>query len=287
MPTTGNDDSAITQRRQLGAAMRSYRKEAGIDREDAAELIDIKGPTLSRKESGAYKWKRSEVEILSKAYGVDDDQLAMLMELAKEARAKTKHGEFPMFLPVKSRAFLELERDAVEIMTATVVLAPAYLQTEAYMRELWRRNGELLPRERINELVKLRQTRQQVLDKDNPPMLRVVMHEMGLRLPVGGPEVMREQLLHLAAACERPNVEIQVQPMSSGAYPSMENSFNVLRFANGPIGDVVQVMNVETFYRDRLATEQYRVAWDRRRVAALDLQESQGLILEVADQFKS
>jgi len=286
MPTTGSDDSAITQRRQLGAAMRSYRKEADIDREDAAELIDIKGPTLSRKESGTYKWKRSEVEILGKAYGVDEDQLAMLVELAKEARAKTKHGEFPMFLPVKSRAFLELERDAVEIMATTSAVVSAYLQTEAYMRELWRRNGELLSGERVNELVKLRQTRQQVLDKEHPPTLRVVMHEMGLRLPVGGAKVMREQLLHLAAMCERPNVEIQVQPMSSGAYPGMDNSFNVLRFSNGQAGDVVQADHVEMFYRDRLATEQYRVVWDRRRVAALGLQESLELILTVADQFK-
>jgi hypothetical protein len=287
MPTTGSDDSAITQRRQLGAAMRSYRKEADIDREDAAELIDIKGPTLSRKESGTYKWKRSEVEILGKAYGVDEDQLAMLVELAKEARAKTKHGEFPMFVPVKARAFLELEREAVDIMAATSILVPVYLQTEAYMRELWRRNGELLSRERIDELVNVRQTRQQVVHKDSPPMLRVVMHEMGLRLPVGGPTVMHEQLLHLAAMCERPNIEIQVQPTSSGAYPSMDSRFNLLRFANGPTGDVVQAEHVEQFYRDRVATEPYRVAWDRRRVAALDFQSSLELILTVADQFNS
>src|SRR5882672_6993777 len=224
--TNGSDSSAISQRRQLGAAMRSFRKEADIDRDTAAELIDITGPTLTRKESGAYKWKRTEVEALGKAYGVDDEELAMLVELAKEARAKTKHGEFPMFVPVKARAFLELERDAIEMMMVTAGVIPAHLQTEAYMRELWRRNGELLSAERIEGLVKLRKTRQQVLTRDNPPMARVVMHEIGLRLPVGGPAVMREQLLHLAAMCQRPNVEIQVQPMSSGAYPSMDHSFN-------------------------------------------------------------
>lgn len=285
MATTSGDDSAISQRRQLGAAMRSFRKEADIDRDAAAELIDITGPTLTRKESGVYKWKRTEVEVLGRAYGVDDGELAMLVELAKEARAKTRHGEFPMFVPVKSRAFLELERDAVEIMAVEVGLVPAYLQTEAYMRELWRRTGDLLTAERIDELVNVRMTRQQVLSKDNPPKLRVVMHEIGLRLPVGGPPVMREQLLHLAAMCRRPGVEIQVQPMSSGAYPSMDNRFTLLRFANGPAGDVVEVASVEKFYRDRMAIEPYRVAWDRRRVAALDLQGSLALIMEVADQF--
>lgn len=286
---TKNDDSAISQRRQLGAAMRSFRKEADVDRDRAAGLIEVTGPTLTRKESGQFKFKRQEVETLAKAYGVADDELAMLLELAREARASTKRGEFPMFVPVKSRAFLELERnDAVEIMAATLSFIPLYFQTEAYMRQLWLRNGELLSDGRIEELVKLRQARQQVLTKRDAPMIRAVIHEFALRLPVGGPAVMREQLLALAAACELPNVEIQVQPIAAGAFPGMDSTFFLLRFPVGATGDVVQVYGQsELFYRDRrTATEPYRVAWDRRRVAALDLQASKALILEAAAHFE-
>lgn len=287
MATNTGDDSAISQRRQLGAAMRGFRKDAGIDRDAAAELIDITGPTLTRKEGGTYKFKRQEVEILAKAYGVDDEQAAMLVDLAREARAKTKHGEFPMFVPVKSRAFLELERDADEIVMVTVGLISAHLQTEAYMRELWARNGDLLSAERVEELVRLRKARQHVITRKNPPMIRVIMHEFALRLPVGGPAVMREQLLRLADLCTLPNVEIQVQPIAAGAYPAMDSDFVLLRFANGPSGDVVQVSGTEAFYRDRTATGPYRVVLDRRRVAALDLRESQALILEAAAQFEA
>lgn len=285
---TKKDDSAISQRRQLGAALRSFRKESGMDRDVAAELIEVTGPTLTRKEKGQFKFKRQEVEVLARAYGVDDEELAMLVELAREARANTKRGEFPMFVPVKSRAFLELERnDAVEILVVTLSLIPPFFQTEAYMRELWRRNGELLSAERVEELVELRKARQQVVTKPNPPMIRVIMHEFALRLPVGGPALMHEQLLHLAAACDLPNVEIQVQPIASGAYPAADSSFNILRFANGPAGDVVQIPGrAESFYRDReTSTEPYRVVWDRRKVAALDLQASKALILEAAAQF--
>jgi hypothetical protein len=191
-------------------------------------------------------------------------------------------------VPVKSRAYLELERnDAIEILVVTLGLIPPFFQTEAYMRELWLRNGELLSTERIEELVKLRQTRQQVVTKPNPPMIRAVIHEFALRLPVGGPTVMREQLVALAAACELPNVEIQVQPSSSGAFPGMDSTFSLLRFPIGVSGDVVQVYGqAESFYRDRqTATEPYRVAWDRRRVAALDLQASRALILDAAASF--
>lgn len=61
----------------------------------------------------------------------------------------------------------------------------------------------------------------------------------------------------------------------------------MLRFPNDRAGDMVQVHgHAEYFYRDReSATESYRIAWDRRRVAALDLQSSKELILDAAAEF--
>jgi DNA-binding XRE family transcriptional regulator len=285
---TSREHSAIVQRRQLGAAMRSYRNEAGMDREEAAELIEATGTTLSRKESGSIRFRRTEVEILARAYGVNAEEIAALIDLAREARARTKRGEFPLFVPVKSRAFLELERDdAIEIRAATISLIPLYFQTEEYMRALWLNNGDLQSADRIDELVRIRLDRQQVVGKQDAPKIRVVVHELALRLPVGGREVMGQQLRSLAKACVRPNVEIQVQPISAGAYPGMDTTFYLLRFASGPSGDMVQIHSRdETFYRDRpSATEPYIVGWDRRSVAALSLSASKRLILDAAAHF--
>jgi transcriptional regulator with XRE-family HTH domain len=283
-----SDESPAGQRRQLGAALRSYRKDAGMDRDAAAELIEVTGPTLTRKEGGQNRFKRQEVETLAKAYGVRAAERGALIDMAREVRASTKRGEFPLFVPVKSRAFLELERDdAIEIRTATLSLIPLYFQTEDYMRTLWLNNGDLLTTDRIDELVRLRMDRQQVVTKPGAPKIRVIIHEFALRVPVGGPAVMREQLLRLAAACDLPNVEIQVQPIAGGAYPGMDSIFYLLRFPSGPASDMVQIhTQYETFYRDRTnSTETYIVAWDRRAVAALNLQASKTLILAAAAHF--
>jgi DNA-binding XRE family transcriptional regulator len=282
---TSREHSAIVQRRQLGAAMRSYRNEAGMDREEAAELIEATGTTLSRKESGSIRFRRTEVEILARAYGVNAEEIAALIDLAREARARTKRGEFPLFVPVKGRAFLELERDdAIEIRTATISVIPLYFQTENYMRALWLNNGDLHSTERIDELVKMRQERQLVVTKPGAPRIRAVIHEAALHLPVGGRAAMTEQLRHLSAACDLPNVEIQVQPIAAGAYPGLDSTFSVLMFPSGPASDMVQVQALnEAFYRDRPnATEPYIVGWDRRSVAALGLQASKKLILDAA-----
>lgn len=268
--------------------MRSYRNEAGMDREEAAELIDATGPTLTRKEGGYTRFKRAEVEALARAYGVNAAETEALIDMAREVRASTKRGEFPLFVPVKSRAFLELERDdAIEIRAATITVIPLYFQTEAYMRALWENSGHLFTGERIDELVRVRCERQRVVSKQEAPKIRVVIHEVALRLPVGGRVVMREQLVHLSAACDLPNVEIQVQPISAGACPGMDTTFYLLRFASGPASDMVQVnVHSETFYRDRAnATEPYIVGWDRRSVAALDLRASKKLIRDAAAHF--
>jgi hypothetical protein len=138
------------------------------------------------------------------------------------------------------------------------------------------------------ELVRLRTKRQQVVTKANAPMIRVVMHEFALRLPVGNSNaLMHEQVLALAAACDLPNVEIQVQETSAGAFPGMEASFYLLRFASGPATDQVETSGYnETFYRDRESeTEPYRVGFGRRQVAALDLQASKALILDAAAHY--
>ncbi|GAA2688121.1 MULTISPECIES: helix-turn-helix transcriptional regulator [Actinosynnema] len=281
-------ENANSQRRQVGAAMRSYRKEAGMDRESAAALLGIAGPSLTRKESGELHFSRPQIEKLAEAYGVTEKEVDMLVDLAKEGRARTRGrtGEFPMFVPLKARIFMEMERnDADEILAVSGDLIPAYFQTEAYMREVWRRNGQLLTPEHVEELVRVRKSRQRVVTRNNPPTIRAILHEFALLLPVGGPEVMREQLLHLAEMCKLPNVEIQVQPIASGAYPEMEAHFYVLRLPDNAAAELVQVVNAETFYRDGAAVKAYHAAWDRRRIAALDLQGSLEAILRAADSF--
>jgi hypothetical protein len=49
-----------------------------------------------------------------------------------------------------------------------------------------------------------------------------VLDEIALHRPVGGPEVMRDQLLHLAELSRRVNVTLQVIPLSVGAHIGLQ-----------------------------------------------------------------
>jgi hypothetical protein len=207
------------------------------------------------------------------------------MELARETRARK--GVFPAYMSLKTRALLELEVEATEILIVAIDVIPVYFQTERYIEALFEGGGEAMSLEDIADVIRVRRGRQAILTQPDPPVVRAIIHEMALRLPVGGAEVMHEQLLHLARLCDLSNVEIQVQPIEAGAYPLMSTSFLLVRLDNDPATDRVQVESPgDSIFRDRPgATEPYKLAWGRKQVSALSLPASKKLIRAIARSF--
>ena len=275
-----------SNRREVGAALRSFRKRAGIGRlEDAADFIDVSPVTLSRIEKGEAPINRASLGVLADRYGLNAHEREALMELARQTRGR--RGTFPAYFSVKTRALLELEAEASDLLIVMIDLIPAHFQTERYMQALFENNGEGLPQAEIDRLKRVRLDRQDILTQSKPPKVRAVIHETALRLPIGGAEVMHEQLLHLVEVADLPNVEIQVQPSAAGMYPGIGIAFTLLRLDNDPSTDRVQVDSPgDNVYRDRTTTtEPYRLSWERKRVAALSLPASKALIVAAAGDF--
>jgi hypothetical protein len=102
---------------------------------------------------------------------------------------------------------------------------------------------------------------------------------------VGGPDTMRDQLAHLAALSQRPNVTIQILPFAAQTYAVSSFSFVILRFDQDSASDVIYT---ETFtdadYLDRPdLVRAYTKLWDDLRAAALGPVESRLLIEQLGD----
>jgi hypothetical protein len=69
----------------------------------------------------------------------------------------------------------------------------------------------------------------------------VIIDEAALRKPVGGAEVMRDQLRHLVDMAEREAVTILVIPDSVGVHPGMGGAFAVLEFEGDADPDTLLV----------------------------------------------
>jgi transcriptional regulator with XRE-family HTH domain len=110
---------------------------------------------------------------------------------------------------------LVLEAGRLEMVVRTAV--PAMLQTSAYATGTERS----VPRstdDQVRERVEVRIARQAVLGREPDPLeLVAVLHEAVLHDAAGGPDVLGDQLDHLLAMAERPNVEILVLPADGRA----------------------------------------------------------------------
>jgi hypothetical protein len=131
-------------------------------------------------------------------------------------------------------AYIELERLACRIESNETLFVPGLLQTEEYMRMLFKRNGKNSPK-RINELVKQRRQRQRDFkQRGGRVQLDVLMGEAALR--AGCPKA---QIEYLVEADSQPNITVSFLPFSVGPQPGMELPFHVLSFTEDDDPDLV------------------------------------------------
>ncbi len=124
-------------------------------------------------------------------------------------------------------AYLRHEGKAIGIRCFAAQVVPGLLQTERYARGLMM-PGE--PAETLEARVAGRMERQTILTRQNPPMTIFVLDESVLHRPVGGREVMVEQLDHLIGFEHSLDVDVRVLPYGRLAPAGLEGGFMLLNF---------------------------------------------------------
>lgn len=128
--------------------------------------------------------------------------------------------------------YIGYEHGAASVRIHESLLIPGLLQTEDYARAMFRRT----PNYRLTEMdprVEARLTRQHRLDDEDPLRVTAVINEGALHHQVGGPDVLRRQLQHLADVVERhpQTVELRVVPFIAGGYDALgASTFHLLDF---------------------------------------------------------
>jgi transcriptional regulator with XRE-family HTH domain len=229
------------QRLVLGSQLHRLRDSRGITAEQAAEAIRGSHSKISRMEHGRVGFKERDVGDLLTLYGVtDSEERAALLNLAREANTPGWWHAYSDILPTWLEAYVGLEAAASVLRTYEVQLVPGLLQTEEYTRALIRQ-GSAVTEEEIVRRGELRASRQEILRRPDAPQLWAVVDEGALRRPVGGAEIVREQLKHLIEVTDHPAVTLQVLPFEAGAHAAMGGPFTILRFAEPDLADVVYI----------------------------------------------
>jgi hypothetical protein len=96
---------------------------------------------------------------------------------------------------------------------------PGILQTERYARAVLRSGFPPRSDEECDRLVVTRLERAKILDDPVTPVVWALLDEAVLRHPIGGPDVMAEQIMHMVRLVESERVRAHVLPFGLGAHP--------------------------------------------------------------------
>jgi len=250
----------------VGTHLRRLREARGVSRDAAADTIRASAAKISRLESGRSPFKIRDLTDLLDLYGVDDTpERARLLALVDQANARGWWHQYGDVVEQWFQTYIGLEQASSLIRTYQPQFVPGLLQTEAYTRAVVDLGHPDEPAERRERRVALRVARQQLLEAAHAPTLWTVIDEAALSRPVGGTAVLRAQIRHLLDISERPNVTVQVVPFHLGGHGAIGGPFNILRFPEPELPDIVYLEQLTSaLYLDRPEdTYHYQALMDR------------------------
>ncbi|UYQ65108.1 helix-turn-helix domain-containing protein [Streptomyces peucetius] len=258
-----------------GAELRRLRERAELSQEQLGERAFCSGSYVGQFEAASRRPQLELSQMFDQLLG-SGEHLQRLCRLARKTNVADYFADAA-----------ELERLAGTICEYAPVLVPGLLQTEEYARAITRTANPFAPQEHVEDLVRARMDRQRILDGSDPPVLWAILHEAVLRAPMGGPEVIRRQLLRLAELARRERMVIQVLPFSAMAEAFIASMLSVMTFADSPAVVYTEGAGSGQLIENPALVEHSARAYDLARAAALSPAATLELLASMAKDYEN
>ncbi|MFD7658458.1 helix-turn-helix domain-containing protein [Actinosynnema sp. NPDC059797] len=259
--------------RELGEELRRMRKGAGLPSPQVCTALGWSLGKLSKLETGNRGTSLWEIGTLVGHCGADKTTRDRVLALAAEADT----GSFLRLhhTPPDLLTALRIHEHTARAITAYQPFTiPDLAQTQDYTRAL---TGD-------PDLVRARASRQETLYHHIKPDVVLYLHEAALRLVVGGPAVMRDQLLHLALMCGWPQLTVRLIPSTVPADPVLVHPATLLDLP-APLRPVAcaETDTATVFHDDPGVVAGYRAKMRRLHTLALPADRSREVFARYAD----
>lgn len=206
-------DPKISMWHFLAYCMRFFREKMGLSLTQCGEIIGVARSTVSNLEAGRRRPQDDQMRLLDRAYGTGV-LFQVLLWFARMAHD-----------PDWGRQIDKYEEDAISIKIYHGQVVPLVLQTDAYTRACVRASKfKDLDAEMAVRTAKKKAHR----EKGDSLLTWVVIDEAVLARPVGGTEIMKQQLEYLLESTNLAHVSLRVVPFSSGEYMGVDGSMQII-----------------------------------------------------------
>jgi len=178
----GRDGAALSL---FADVLREARHKAGLNSDELGAKLGYSGAMIRSVESGHRLPKPDLAKAADQFFGYPK-----IFEMMEE-----RLRDLPF--PASYRPFVPHERAARVLRVFEHVLVPGLFQTPGYARAVLSRRPHTTDDE-LEDLLAARLARQEILTRDDLPLVYALLDEAVLHRPVGPAQVMREQLVYLA-----------------------------------------------------------------------------------------
>lgn len=251
--------------------LRETRRKAGLSSDDLGDKLGYSGAMVRSVESGHRVPKPDFARRADEFFGYP----AIFSKMEERLR------DLPF--PVSYRPFVPHEKAARVLRIFEPALVTGLCQTADYARAVLGKRPHTTADE-VENLLAARLARQEILTREDPPLMYLVMDEAVLHRPVAAADVMCVQLMHLADLAMWPNISIQVVPYSAGGHIGLLGAFTIAE-----MGDMSAMVFLENAADGQTVEDSDRVAhvvahFDALRGEALPVGASRDLIVKVAEE---
>ncbi|MFD7529519.1 MULTISPECIES: helix-turn-helix domain-containing protein [unclassified Streptomyces] len=256
-----------------GDWLKAQREAAGLTQQQLADTAIMTRSHISHIEAGRRVPSPEDAQRLDKALntgnvlssflpGGDDDTVADYFEPARQ-----------------------LEQQATMIREFGLNFVPGILQTEGYARAILGTTFPPRSDEERDRHVVTRLERAKILADPVTPVVWVLLDEMVLRRPVGGPAVMAEQIMHIVRLVESKRVRAHVLPLGLGAHPLMQSMLTLMWFEDQPPAAYSEGVSIGKVHDSPAVVQRLQGVYDLALGDALPLKESLAVMKATAKEY--
>ncbi|MER5561115.1 MULTISPECIES: helix-turn-helix transcriptional regulator [unclassified Streptomyces] len=276
MARAENKETAGPTAQMVANVARKLRVRKGWTQEQLGKQIGFSAAAVSAMETLAQPASDDMLVELERVLGDG-------LEIFEDARVPVRLEKYP----VQFQDYALLEQTAVVLRLYSTLVIHGLFQTEEYARALIGGGYPPLPEQRVEELVEARMARRALFDRTPVALIEVVLEESVLRRVIGGADVMRGQMRHLAECARRRNVTLQVLPMECGLSGEHAGDRGGMTLAETPDHDhlvYLEPQDESLLITDPAKVSTYAQRYAKIRAQALDPRTSLGLIEELAGE---
>lgn len=251
--------------------LQEARHKAGLSSDELGDKLGYSGATIRSVESGHRVPKPDLAKRADEFFGYPK-----IFEMMEE-----RLRDLPF--PASYRPFVPHEKTARVLRIFEPALVTGLFQTPEYARYVLAARPHTSDDE-VENLLAVRLGRQEVLMRDDLPLVYLLLDEAVLHRQVGTAEVMREQLAHLVEASRRTNITLQVIPFSAGPHIGLQGGLTIAEMPDSSTSVFLDNIADGQVSENEETVAQVTQRFDALRGEALPVGASRDLITKVAEE---